>query len=55
MLLVLKHLCSEEKLDYYLSNPEEVDKITSNAVRDFAKYTWENRAKHLLRIAKELV
>lgn len=45
----------EEKLDYYLSNPEEVDKITSNAVRDFAKYTWENRAKHLLRIAKELV
>jgi glycosyltransferase involved in cell wall biosynthesis len=45
----------EEKLDYYLSNPEEVDKITSNAVKDFAKYTWENRAKHLLRIAEELI
>lgn len=44
----------EEKLDYYLSNERETQKIIENAIIDFQKYTWNRRADHLLKIVNDL-
>ena len=43
----------EERLEHYLSNPKEVDRITKNAVEKMKQCTWQARTEYLIKLMKE--
>ena len=45
----------EKKMDYYLKNEEERNKIIENAYNEFVEnHTWKNRAQQLIKHIEEL-